>query len=136
MNKLNEFVYYLYNHGWYAKRLDPRYSDSEDLITFENINLRKFEIDVLVDRKTRKINQVSITMSLNYNKLDDVYRRSDLENFLEDIKVLQKALDKIEFEIVRPMCEKFNLPFVNEDSYGGRNYYLDVKDIEEWLDND
>ena len=53
---------------------------------------------------------------------------------LEDVKLVQKALDKLEFEIVRPMCEKFDIPFVNEESYGGERYYLDVEGIEERLE--
>lgn len=135
MNKLNEVAYYLYNLGWFMRRGDTRYSDSEDEITFENYKLEQFEINILIDKKSRKINQVSILICLD-NKLSDVYRRSDLECFLEDIKLVQKALDKLEFEIVRPMCEKFNLRFVNEDSYGGERYYLNVDGIEEWLKND
>ena len=133
MNKLNEVAYCLYNLGWFMERSDTRYSDNEDEIIFTNYKLEQFEIDILVDKKTQEVKQVGITMLLD-NKLSEVYRRSDLECFLEDVKLVQKALDKLEFEIVRPMCEKFDIPFVNEESYGGERYYLDVEGIEERLE--
>lgn len=133
MDKINEVSIYLLERGWYGQ-IDRQRSDETDLINFENLDIRTFEIEMEVVKKTKEIVKVSIGIyGFARNRLDDVYNRVELEDFIENLNIVKKALDKLENELVKPMCEKFNLPFVNEESLHVKYDYLDVRELEERL---
>ena len=133
MDKINEVSIYLLERGWYGQIYRQR-SDETDLIKFGNLDISTFKIEMEVAKKTKEMTKVSIGIyGFDRNRLDDVYNRVELEGFIENLNVVKKALDKLENELVKPMCEKFNLPFVNEESFRGKYDYLDVRDLEEWL---
>lgn len=133
MDKIKEVSIYLLERGWYGK-IDRQWSDETDLIEFENEDISTFKIEMEVVKKTKEIIKVSVGIyGFDRNRLDDVYNRAELEGFIENLNIVKKALDKLENELVKPMCEKFNLPFVNEESFGGKYGYLDVRELEEWL---
>lgn len=139
MTKLNEVSKYLLDYGWYAKVDKTRWSDNEDYIRYINLDQKAFEIEIYYKIKTKEITKVNSTIYVFSNgrtHLDEVYNRAELLEVEEAIKIIKKGLDKIDNELLKPMCKKFNLPFVDEESFGGRDWYLDVKDIEEWLKNE
>lgn len=135
MSKINEVSTYLSEHGWYLK--DFKYNkDKTETLLFKNTNLKTLRICVKHMIKTREVVKVWIDIDLNYNELYLIQRRKDLEYFIEAFNVVKNALDKLENELVKPMCEKFNLPLIDwaiyEDKYG----YVDIRDLEEWLENE
>ena len=133
MDKINEVSIYLLERGWYGQIYRQR-SDETDLIKFGNLDVSTFKIEMEVVKKTKEIVKVSIGIyGFDRNRLNDVYNRAELEDFIENLNVVKKALDKLENHLVKPMCEKFNLPFVNEESFRGKYGYLDVRELEEWL---
>ena len=133
MDKINEVSIYLLERGWYGQ-IDRQRSNETDLINFGNLDISTFKIEMEVVKKTKEIIKVSIGIyGFDRNRLDDVYNRVELEDFIENLNVVKKALDKLENELVKPMCEKFDLPFVNEESFRGKYDYLDVRELEEWL---
>lgn len=133
MDKIKEVVIYLLERGWYGQ-IYRQWSDETDLIKFGNLDISTFKIEMEVVKKTKEIVKVSIGIyGFDRNRLDGVYNRAELEDFIENLNVVKKALDKLENELVKPMCEKFDLPFVNEESVDGKYGYLDVQDLEEWL---
>ena len=133
MNKIKEVPIYLLERGWYGQ-IYRQWSDETDLIKFGNEDISTFKIEMEVVKKTKEIVKVSIGINgFDRNRLDDVYNRAELEDFIENLNIVKKALDKLENELVKPMCEKFDLPFVNEESFGGKYGYLDVRELEEWL---
>ena len=136
MDKIKEVTIYLLERGWYGQ-IDRQRSDETDLIKFGNLDISTFIIEMEVAKKTKEITKVSIAIyGFDRNRLDDVYNRVELEDFIENLNIVKKALDKLENELVKPMCEKFNLPFVNEESFRGRYGYLDVRELEGWLENE
>ena len=133
MDKIKEVLMYLIERGWYGQ-IDTQRSDETALINFGNLDIRTFKIEMEVVKKTKEIIKVSIGIyGFDRNRLADVYNRVELENFIENLNIVKKALDKLENELVKPMCEKFNLPFVNEENFRGKYSYLDVRELEEWL---
>ena len=133
MDKINEVSIYLLERGWYGK-IDRHRSDETELINFVNLEFRTLKVEMEVVKKTKEIIKVSIGIyGFDRNRLDEVYNRVELEDFIENLNIVKKALDKLENELVKPMCEKFDLPFVNEESFHGKYYYLDVRELEEWL---
>ena len=133
MDKINEVSIYLLERGWYGQ-IDTQRSDETALINFGNLDIRTFKIEMEVVKKTKEIIKVSIGIyGFDRNRLNDVYNRVELEDFIENLNIVKKALDKLENELVKPMCEKFNLPFVNEENFRGKYSYLDVRELEEWL---
>lgn len=133
MGKINEVSIYLLERGWYGQ-IDGQWSDETDLIKFGNLDISTFKIEMEAVKKTKEIIKASIVIDgFDRNRLNDVYNRVELEDFIENLNIVKKALDKLENELVKPMCEKFNLPFVNEESFRGKYGYLDVRDLEEWL---
>ncbi len=133
MDKINEVSIYLLERGWYGQ-IDRQRSDETDLISFGNLDIKTFKIEMEVVKKTKGITKVSIGIyGFDRNRLEEVYNRVELEDFIESLNVVKKALDKLENELVKPMCEKFNLPFVNEESFYDKYGYLDVRELEEWL---
>lgn len=135
MNKVNEVLIYLLEHNWYGK-IDRNWSDETDQIIFENLDNDWFEIWIEFEKESKKIVKVSIVLNLEENDLKSVYNRVELEDFIKNLNVVKKALDKLENELVKPMCENFDLPFVNEKSFHGKYGYLDVRDLEAWLENE
>ena len=133
MDKINEVSIYLLERGWYGQ-IDRQRSDETDLINFGNLDIRTFKIEMEFVKKTKEITKVSIGIyGFDRNHLNDVYNRAELEDFIENLNIVKKALDKLENELVKPMCEKFDLPFANEESFRGKYGYLDVRELEEWL---
>lgn len=133
MNKIKEVPIYLLKRGWYGQ-IDRHRSGETDLISFENLDIKTFKVEMEVVKKTKEIVKVSIGIyGFDRNRLDEVYNRAELEDFIENLNIVKKALDKLENELVKPMCEKFDLPFVNEESFHGKYDYLDVRELEEWL---
>ena len=133
IKKAKEVAIYLLERGWYGQ-IYRQWSDETDLINFENLDIRTFKIEMEVVKKTKEIIKVSIGIyGFDRNHLDDVYNRAELEDFIENLNIVKKALDKLENELVKPMCEKFDLPFVNEENFRGKYGYLDVRELEEWL---
>ena len=133
MDKIKEVLMYLIERGWYGQ-IDTQRSDETALINFGNLDIRTFKIEMEVVKKTKEIIKVSIGIyGFDRNRLNDVYNRVELEDFIENLNIVKKALDKLENELVKPMCEKFNLPFVNEENFRGKYSYLDVRELEEWL---
>ena len=133
MEKINEVSIYLLERGWYGQIYRQR-SDETDLIKFGNEDISTFKIEMEVVKKTKEIIKVSIGIyGFDRNRLDDVYNRAELEDLIENLNIVKKALDKLENHLVKPMCEKFNLPFANEESFRGKYGYLDVRELEEWL---
>ena len=133
IKKAKEVAIYLLERGWYGQ-IDRQRSDETDLIKFGNEDISTFKIEMEVVKKTKEIVKVSIGINgFDRNRLDDVYNRAELEDFIENLNIVKKALDKLENELVKPMCEKFDLPFANEESVGGKYGYLDVRELEERL---
>lgn len=132
MGKINEVSVYLLERGWYG-RLSKKWDKETELITFENTDFDQLEIWAEFNKKTKEVVKVSIDINLEYNRCSEVYRRKDLEKFIDCLNVVKQALDKLENELINPMCEKFNLPFVNEESFKDKYDYLDVKGLEEYL---
>lgn len=133
IKKAEEVAIYLLERGWYGQ-IYRQWSDETDLIKFGSLDISTFKIEMEVVKKTKEITKVSIGIyGFDRNRLDGVYNRVELEDFIENLNIVKKALDKLENELVKPMCEKFDLPFVNEESFRGKYGYLDVRDLEEWL---
>ena len=132
MGKINEVSVYLLERGWYG-RLSKKWDKETNLITFENTDFDQLEIWTEFNKKTKEVVKVSIDINLEYNHCSDVYSRKDLEKFIDCLNIVKKALDKLENELINPMCEKFNLPFVDEENFKDKYDYLDVRGLEEYL---
>ena len=136
MDKIKEVSIYLLERGWYGK-IDRQWSDETDLINFGNLDIRTFKIEMEVVKKTKEIVKVSIGIyGFDRNRLDEVYNRAELEDLIENLNIVKKALDKLENELVKPMCEKFNLPLIDGAIFEDKYSYVDVQDLEEWLNNE
>lgn len=132
MGKRNEVSNYLSERGWYLKDFEYNKDKTETLL-FKNTNLKTFGICVKHVIKTREVVKVWVDIDLNYNELYLIQRRKDLEYFIEAFNVVKNALDKLENGLVKPMCEKFNLPLIDWAILEDKNDYVDVRDLEEWL---
>lgn len=132
MGKVNEVSNYLSERGWYRKDFEYN-NDKTETLVFKNTSIKTFRIFVKHVIKTREIVKVWVDIDLNYNELYLIQRRKDLEYFIECFDVVKKALDKLENELVKPMCEKFNLPLIDWAIYEDKYDYVDVRDLEEWL---
>ena len=141
MGKINEVSNYLSARGWYLKKHEYNHDKTSTYVfKYTNIktfnSLKTFSIRVNFLNKTKEIVKVWVDIDLNYNELYFIQRRKDLEYFIECLDVVKKALDKLENELVKPMCEKFNLPLIDGAIYEDKYSYVDVQDLEEWLNND
>lgn len=135
MVKRNEVSNYLSEHGWYKRWVE--YNKDETVThVFKNSNIEAFGILVKSVIKTGEIVKVWVDIDLKYDDFYLIRGRKDLENFIESLNVVREALAKIENELVKPMCKKFNLPFVNKEIREEKFGYIDVRDIKEWLKNE
>lgn len=135
MGKINEVSNYLSARDWYLKKHEY-HRDKTSTLVFKHTSIKTFSIRVHFVNKTKEIDNVWVDIDLNYNELDFIRMRKDLEYFIECFDVVKKALDKLENELVKPMCEKFNLPLVDWAFYEDKYSYVDVQDLEEWLNNE
>lgn len=143
MDKINEVSKYLSARDWHLKKHEYNSDKTSTLVfkytsitNFSITSIKTFSIRVSFLNKTKEIVKVWVDIDLNYNELYLIQRRKDLEYFIECFDVVKKALDKLENELVKPMCEKFNLPLIDWAIYEDKYSYVDVQDLEEWLNNE
>ena len=135
MGKIKEVSNYLSAREWFLKKHEYNH-DKTSTYVFKYTNIKTFSIRVNFLNKTKEIINVWVDIDLNYNELYLIQTRKELEYFIECFDIVKRALDKLENELVKPMCEKFNLPLIEWANGEDKYFYVDVQDLEDWLNNE
>lgn len=121
---INEVAYYLYQRGFYLNHYSDFYDEVNDLYEFKNCNMSFFDVEIYVNKDTKEVNEVRLSLDLDLNHMDEIYYKSSVEMIIKLFNTIKEAINKFENDVIIPMCEKFNLIYDGDYFMYDKEYYF------------
>lgn len=121
---INEVAYYLYQRGFYLNHYSDFYDEVNDLYEFKNCNMSFFDVEIYVNKDTKEVNEVRLSLDLDLNHMDEIYYKSSVEMIIKLFNTIKEAIYKLEDELIKSMCKELNLNYVDYETENTFETYM------------
>lgn len=121
---INEVAYYLYQRGFYLNHYIDLYDEVNDLYEFKNCNMSFFDVEIYVNKDTKEVNEVRLSLDLDLNHMDEIYYKSSVEMIIKLFNTIKESIYKLEDELIKSMCKELNLNYVDYETENTFETYM------------